>query len=434
MIQILNVSKKFRIWEDRSRDLKETAINLLKGKRRSYRDLWALRGISLEIGEGETVAFIGENGSGKSTMLKLLCGIYVPDEGKIATRGKISSLLDLGIGFHPDLTGEENIYLNGAMLGFNRREMRKKFDEIVSFAEIGDFIYSPIRTYSSGMTMRLGFSVAMCVDPDILVIDEVLAVGDEAFQEKCFGRLEDFKSAGKTIMIVTHSLEAVEKFCARAVLLHRGQVVADGEPGRTIEAYHALLLRRMGSELELRNGEGMEGFVEQERTREEGLEKDLSSCGALNTESSPPLLPFVVRKLWMTDRRETERESFDVGETVRVKIVVESQKDEEPGIGIGIVREDASPVYGVSNLIDQVRPSKIGKNLYGISIEFPHLNLLPGRYVVRGHCGDSSGTQLFHTVEKNLAISGESREFGVCRLNHRWQTFHHGSSKAQKSE
>ena len=158
MIEIINVSKKFRIWEDRSRDLKETTINFLRGKKRSFRDLWALREINLKIKEGETLAFIGENGSGKSTLLKLLGGIYMPDGGKIATQGKISSLLELGVGFHPDLTGEENIYLNGAMLGFNRKEMKEKFDEIVSFSEIGDFIYSPIRTYSSGMVMRLGFS------------------------------------------------------------------------------------------------------------------------------------------------------------------------------------------------------------------------------------------------------------------------------------
>ncbi len=247
MIEILNVSKKFRIWEDRSRDLKETAINFLRGKRRSYRDLWALREINVEIKEGETVAFIGENGSGKSTLLKLLCGIYMPDEGKIITNGKISALLELGVGFHPDLTGEENIYLNGAMLGFDRREMEKRFDEIVSFSEIGDFIYSPIRTYSSGMAMRLGFSIAMCVDPDILLIDEVLAVGDEAFQEKCIKRLEKFKESKKTIVLVSHGLEMVKKFCERAILLHEGRMVIDDTPEKTIDEYHNLLFLKTGN-------------------------------------------------------------------------------------------------------------------------------------------------------------------------------------------
>jgi ABC-type polysaccharide/polyol phosphate transport system ATPase subunit len=241
VIEINNVSKKFRIWEDRSRDLKETTINFLRGKKRSFRDLWALRNINLEIKEGETVAFIGENGSGKSTLLKLLGSIYTPDEGKIVARGKISTLLELGVGFHPDLTGEENVYLNGSMLGFDHVEMKARFDEIVSFSEIGDFIYSPIRTYSSGMLMRLGFSIATCVDPDILLVDEILAVGDEAFQKKCVARMEKFKEAEKTIVLVSHSMELVQKFCHRAILLREGRVIIDGPPEKTIEHYHALL-------------------------------------------------------------------------------------------------------------------------------------------------------------------------------------------------
>jgi len=241
VIEIRHVSKKFRIWEDRSRDLKETTINFLRGKKRSFREVWALQGIHLDIKEGETVAFIGENGSGKSTLLKLLGGIYTPDEGEIVTRGKISTLLELGVGFHPDLTGEENIYLNGAMLGFDRAAMREKFDAIVSFSEIGDFIYSPIRTYSSGMLMRLGFSIATCVDPDILLIDEILAVGDEGFQKKCFERLDTYKTSGKTIVLVSHGMETVRKFCERAILLHEGRVVSDDVPEKTIRSYHTML-------------------------------------------------------------------------------------------------------------------------------------------------------------------------------------------------
>ena len=421
MIEILNVSKKFRIWEDRSRDLKETAINFLKGKRRSYRDLWALRGINVEIKEGETVAFIGENGSGKSTLLKLLCSIYAPDEGKIITNGKISALLELGVGFHPDLTGEENIYLNGAMLGFDRKKMKKKFDEIVSFSEIGDFIYSPIRTYSSGMAMRLGFSVAMCVDPDILLIDEVLAVGDEAFQQKCLRRLDEFKFVGKTIIIVTHGLEMVRKFCERAILLHAGEVIVDGEPDQAVEAYHTLLCHlRPGTEFEpeLKREEAKGLMVEERIDVEEiavgdlsisdssGPEIGISGKGEVQTvEEQPPQEEVVVeevsaeaqplpqppriaiREMTILDSEGLEREFFDPGETVRIKIIVETQYEEEPAIGIGIVRDDLSPVYGVSTLMDHVRPLKIGDRLYSILIEFPSLVLLPGKYIVRGHSG-----------------------------------------------
>ena len=241
MIEIIHVSKKFRIWKDRNRDLKETTINFMKGRKRSFRDIWALREVHLGIRKGEAVAFIGQNGSGKSTLLKLLGRIYSPDEGKIVTQGRISTLLELGVGFHPDLTGEENIYLNGAMLGFDQGEMREEFDGIVSFSEIGDFVYSPIRTYSSGMLMRLGFSIAMCVNPDILLLDEVLAVGDEAFQNKCLKRLGTYKTSGKTIVLVSHSMEMVQRFCERAILLHEGRIICDDIPEKAINAYRTIL-------------------------------------------------------------------------------------------------------------------------------------------------------------------------------------------------
>jgi len=450
LIEINHVSKKFRIWEDRSRDLKETTINFLRGKKRSFRDVWALREIHLNIEKGETVAFIGENGSGKSTLLKLLGGIYFPDEGGIVTRGKISSLLDLGVGFHPDLTGEENVYLNGALLGFDRAEMQERFDGVVSFSEIGEFVYSPIRTYSSGMLMRLGFAVAMCVDPDILLIDEVLAVGDEAFQNKCFERLEAFKSSGKTIVIVSHSMEAVEKFCERAVLLHEGRVVADGDPEDVADRYHTLLSFRGGhAGTDMAEGRaGGNSFGDEEEThrteasvspflqgwegKPENSEKEEMTTpregaaieGERLVSSALAPHPMVIRELKITDPRGSEKESYPMGETVNIRIAVETSDDEEPAIGIGILRKDEVPVYGVSNVMDHVRLSKIGDRLYSIVCEFPYLKLLPGDYVVRGHCGDASWRRLFHTVEKGLVIKGETKEFGICRLKHRWKTLH----------
>jgi len=311
VIEIIHVSKKFRIWEDRSRDLKETTINFLRGKKRSFREVWALQEIHLRIGAGETVGFIGENGSGKSTLLKLLGGIYAPDKGKIVTRGKISSLLDLGVGFHPDLTGEENIYLNGAMLGFDSTQMRERFDEIVSFSEIGDFVYSPIRTYSSGMLMRLGFSVAMCVNPDVLLIDEVLAVGDEAFQKKCLKRLEEFKSAGKTIIIVSHGLDLVKMFCDRAVLLHQGKLVTDGTPETTIDKYHAILSTK-------------ERISEVERVVEEKMADDLTVheiSGIENKENSEESEEII--------SPEPKYERYGTYEAEIVEVALRNDKDEE---------------------------------------------------------------------------------------------------------
>ena len=451
MIEVNDVSKKFRIWEDRSRDLKETAINLLRGKKRTFRDLWALRGIDVKIKEGETVAFIGENGSGKSTLLKLLGGIYTPDEGKIVTRGRISTLLELGVGFHPDLTGEENIYLNGAMLGFDRAEMRERFDEIVSFSEIGEFVYSPIRTYSSGMLMRLGFSVAMCVNPDILLLDEVLAVGDEAFQEKCFERLGGYKTSGKTIVLVSHGMDLVRKFCDRAILLHEGRVVTDGDPEEVVDAYHTLLSRRgkkTGSELpekeDLPSPADVEGIprsetiaaglpIQNECSEEcEDSEKDARTAlenRSLREEkmSAQPALSApasTLREMKITDPQGVEKKSFQMEETVNIRIIVETKGDGEPAIGIGIVRRDLVPIYGVSTLMDHVKPVKIGDHLYSILCEFQYLKLLPGNYIVRGHCGDPSGKLMFDTVEKNLTITGETEEFGLFRLRHRWKALH----------
>jgi ABC-type polysaccharide/polyol phosphate transport system ATPase subunit len=311
VIEIIHVSKKFRIWEDRSRDLKETTINFLRGKKRSFREVWALQGIHLRIGAGETVAFIGENGSGKSTLLKLLGGIYAPDKGKIITQGKISSLLELGVGFHPDLTGEENIYLNGAMLGFDSAEMSKRFDQIISFSEIGDFVYSPIRTYSSGMLMRLGFSVAMCVNPDILLIDEVLAVGDEAFQKKCLKQLEEFKSAGKTIILVTHGLDLVKTFCDRAVLLHQGKLVTDGTPETTIDKYHAILsTKERISEVER--------VVEEKMADDQTVHKISEIEDKENGEESEEIISF-----------EPKHERYGTFEAEIADVVLRNDKDEE---------------------------------------------------------------------------------------------------------
>jgi ABC-type polysaccharide/polyol phosphate transport system ATPase subunit len=426
VIEILNVSKKFRIWEDRSRDLKETAINFLRGKRRSYRDIWALKEINVKIREGETVAFIGENGSGKSTLLKLLSGIYAPDEGKIIASGKISALLELGVGFHPDLTGEENIYLNGAMLGFDRNEMKEKFDEIVSFSEIKDFIYSPIRTYSSGMAMRLGFSIAMCVDPDILLIDEVLAVGDEAFQKKCIKRLEDFRDSGKTIILVSHGLDMVERFCGRAVLLHEGKMVMDDIPEKTIDEYH-ILLSHKGIEREFEGAGKIFNELEAGVFKREEIQ-------TIEKKNSLSISSFVaIREMKIIDREGLERESFNMGETVRIKMIVESPYHEAPGIAIGIIKEDLTPIYGVTTQMEDAHPLKIGTDLYAILCMFPRINLLPGKYIVRGHSLDPSGKHLFDTVEKSLIVIGETGELGVCRLNHQWQTTHEWSSTTQKN-
>jgi ABC-type polysaccharide/polyol phosphate transport system ATPase subunit len=201
----------------------------------------ALRDVSFTLGHGESVAVIGPNGAGKSTLLNLTTGLCRPDRGRVEVHGQIAALLDLGAGFHPDLTGAENVRINAALLGFSRRQVREKFDEIVAFAEIGDFIDETLRTYSTGMVMRLAFSVAVTVDPDILIIDEILGVGDLSFQAKCRERIMQFRQSGKTILCVSHSGDALKDLCQRAIWLDHGRVMSDGPLTRVLEAYtHAM--------------------------------------------------------------------------------------------------------------------------------------------------------------------------------------------------
>ena len=233
-IEVRNVTKSFKLFYDKPTTLKERLVfwNRKKAEKRTV-----LKNINLDIKKGETVALIGTNGSGKSTLLKLMTKIIYPTKGSLITHGKLTSLLELGAGFHPDFTGRENIYFNASIFGLTREEIEKRVDDIIEFSELKDFIDSPIRTYSSGMYMRLAFSVAINVDAEILLIDEILAVGDNHFQEKCFAKLHELKESDKTIVIVTHNLDQVKKLCTRAIWIYNGEVHMDGKPKEVIDEY-----------------------------------------------------------------------------------------------------------------------------------------------------------------------------------------------------
>ncbi len=233
-IEIRNMYKSFKLQYDKPTTLKERLVFFSKQKK-EYHEV--LKDININIKKGETVALIGTNGSGKSTLLKLMTKIIYPNKGTIETSGKLTSLLELGAGFHPDFTGRENIYFNAAIFGLTKKEIDSRIDEIIAFSELGDFIDNPIRTYSSGMYMRLAFSIAINVDAEILLIDEILAVGDQHFQDKCFAKLEELKNSDKTIVIVSHSLDVVKKLCTRAIWIYKGEFRLDGDPIYVIDEY-----------------------------------------------------------------------------------------------------------------------------------------------------------------------------------------------------
>ena len=233
-IRVENVYKSFNVFYDKTNTIKEKILFWNKSKK-DVRHI--LNDINLKINKGEVVALIGVNGSGKSTLLKLMTKIIYPNKGKIETNGKLTSLLELGAGFHPDFSGRENIYFNASIFGLTRKEIDKRLDQIIEFSELKDFIDNPVRTYSSGMYMRLAFSVAINVDADILLIDEILSVGDQHFQEKCFDKIEDLKREGKTIVFVTHGMDSVKRFCTRAVWLHQGSIKMDGDTDTVVEKY-----------------------------------------------------------------------------------------------------------------------------------------------------------------------------------------------------
>src|SRR5689334_14859949 len=236
-LQLQKVSKRYRIRRDADGD--RTLVRKLLSIRKRKEDFWALKDVSFNVQRAEALGIIGHNGAGKSTILKLLSRITTPTNGDIMINGRLSALIEVGSGFHPELTGRENVYLNGSILGMTRREINKKLDSIVEFAELRQFIDTPVKRYSSGMYVRLGFSIAAHLNPDILLLDEVLAVGDAAFQRKCIARIMELKQAGTTIIFISHDLRAVQQLCDRVILLNKGRIEADGDPAQTIASYQS---------------------------------------------------------------------------------------------------------------------------------------------------------------------------------------------------
>lgn len=289
-IKVENLSKCFQIY-DKPRD--RLLQMLVRSRKQYFREFWALRNVSFEIKRGETVGIVGRNGSGKSTLLQIICGTLNPTSGTVQTHGRIAALLELGSGFNPEFTGRENVYMNAAVLGLTEAEINARFDEIVAFADIGDFIEQPVKTYSSGMMVRLAFAVAINVDPEILIVDEALSVGDELFQRKCFSRIEAIRAKGATILFVSHSGSTVVELCDHAILMDAGEKLAVGAPKQIVGRYQKLLYAAADKQAAIR---------EQIRHAEMGLEVPVANPGDANVQAAPAVDSF--------DDHD-EQESFD---------------------------------------------------------------------------------------------------------------------------
>jgi ABC-2 type transport system ATP-binding protein len=377
VVRLQAVSKRFVIRKEKS--LKERIVNF--GRSNLHRqEFWALRDIDLEIHSASTVGLIGPNGSGKSTLLELVGGIIQPTTGTIERRGRLAALLELGTGFHPDLTGRENIYLNASILGLSRAQTERYFDAIVDFSGIEPFIDTQVKFYSSGMYVRLAFAVAVHVDPDVLLVDEVLAVGDEPFQRKCIDRIRSFQSEGRTIVLVTHSLDQVAELCDRAIVLEQGEVRVDGEPREA--------LRHLRADFELARQE--------ERERERS--RDAAEVRASRAQ---------VVRVEVLDAGGRPLTATKPGEDVSIRVRVEAADRLEDWIlGVGIDSQLGQAVYGTNTrLLGVPMPPLRGERVF--EVRLPRLWLGEGQYSVHGAIAESSGIEI-HRLSDAATFSVES--------------------------
>jgi ABC-type polysaccharide/polyol phosphate transport system ATPase subunit len=407
-ISLRDVSKRFRLYRGRQvSTVKDLFVRLLVGQGGpglfSGEELWALRDLSLELGRGRMVGIIGSNGSGKSTLLKVLGGILKPTTGAVSVRGRVSALIELGAGFHPEFTGRENVYINGVLLGLSRAEIRARFDEIVGFAGLEAFVDSPVKTYSSGMYMRLGFAIAVTVDPDVLLIDEVLAVGDEAFQHRCVGKIQEFKAAGKTIVLVSHDLGSIERLCDEAVWLDGGRLQAHGEAREVVSRYLDHVAREEARALGV------------EHTRAEAVAR--AGTGARWGTREVELT-----RVHLSGGDGHERYLFETGEPCAVHLAYRATRPvEDPVFGVGIFRKDGVCCYGTNTAVEGLTWGKVdGEGAVTMQIE--RLDLVEGEYLldVAVHARDGHPYD-YHSRLYAFAVRSRVRDTGVARLSHRWR-------------
>ena len=404
IIQLQDVSVKYRVPQERIGTFKEYFIRLLQGKVR-HRSFNALNQVNLDVNRGEVFGIIGHNGAGKSTLLKLVARVIRPSNGRVLVKGHVAPLLDIGAGFHPELTGRENIFLNGAMLGFSRQEMEQKIPRIIEFSELSDFIDAPIRTYSSGMLARLGFAVATDSQPDILIVDEILSVGDEAFQHKSYERIQAIKAQGATILLVSHSMSMIETICQRAAWLHRGKVVALDNAKVVVDQY----LGRV-SEDENRH-------LIEETHRGDAVERK-------------EYKPIEIRQVRILNSRDLEQQIFHTGESMQVQIeYVAHEIIDSLEVGIAVHRQDGVHVTGPNTAFDNL-DINTQPGIGGVTYTIPSIPLMEGLYQISVALVNRDGNKMldyhdhFYSFRINNRGHDVHEKYGLMTLGGTWRLLH----------
>lgn len=433
-IEVKDVTKKYKVYADRGHTLKEKTLSV---KRRKYQERSVLNGISFTIRKGEAVGLIGQNGCGKSTLLKLLAKIMYPDSGNIKMCGRVSSLIELGAGFHPDLSGRENIYINASVFGLTRKEIDRRVADIILFSELEEFIDQPVRTYSSGMYMRLAFAVAIHVDADILLIDEILAVGDAGFQAKCFRRMRDIIREGTTIVLVSHSLSQIEQLCRNSIWISNGTVREYGLSG-SVAAHYLEDMEEKYTDTAKHTSDCQtecEELTEQtDLPAEPGQMKQTEVCGIKNGQQSrngaadaaPPDMSVKKNQTCIRSvsllRNGKKTERIRCGESVDLEITYAACQSEldDPLVGLKFYRNDGVICYGTNTQREGIRELRLTKE-GRIVCQIKKMNLIAGKYWIDVALRNSDMMPLDYAEKScEFEVYSTANEIGVARLDHKW--------------
>jgi lipopolysaccharide transport system ATP-binding protein len=390
-ISVHGVNKSFRLYHEKRNSLRDFFYHFGKGS--SYEKFDALKNINFELRKGEFLGIIGRNGSGKSTLLKLLAGVYLPDSGEIKVNGRLIPFLELGVGFNPELTGRENVFLNGTIMGLTKKELTAQFDEIVDFAEVREFIDMPLKKYSSGMQVRLAFSIAIKADADIYLLDEILAVGDANFQAKSMAQFRNFKDKGKTVILVTHDLSAVNQYCDKAIYIKDHEIVAAGKPSDLIDKY-----------------------IYEDRDKE----REAAGQSTIKTGANTAKIESVE----FIDKEGTKNSIFISGDPITIKTTYRVKNTvQNPVFGIALYKDDGQHLFGDNTLLSKSFNTKeISKGIYEVSVTIPKLNILRGNILVTLALTDDKYENQYIWEDKKYGFSVISSKAhdGLVNLDTKW--------------